>query len=91
MQAEIPSLPTYQPSLLNAEPNEQILRLMQSLGIDAVKTQEVRSPQPTNYLPSTSTTVKVMDFCQKNSERSEEDMFCVFKHQDTAVEFTLSS
>lgn len=46
MQAEIPRLPSYQITGFTTEPNVQILRLMHGLGIDVVKTQEVRSPIP---------------------------------------------
>lgn len=38
------SIPTLPPTIAvsNTQPNEQILRLMQSLGIDSAKTREVR-------------------------------------------------
>jgi len=56
MQAEIPRVPVlYHPSGgIHSEPNEQILRLMQSLGIDAVKTQEVRYYLFCSFLFSTN-------------------------------------
>lgn len=41
MQAEVPKLPDTPPPGTMQEPNDQILRLMQSLGIDSVKTKEV--------------------------------------------------
>lgn len=45
MQVDIPpSIPTVIPAS-NTQPNEQILRLMQSLGIDSTKTREVSVPQ----------------------------------------------
>ncbi|KAL0280770.1 UNVERIFIED_CONTAM: hypothetical protein PYX00_001972 [Menopon gallinae] len=40
MQAEVPRLPSSPPIGTQHEVNEQILRLMQSLGIDSVKTRE---------------------------------------------------
>ena len=43
MMAEVPRLsPSSCGALQGSEPNEQILRLMQSLGIDSIKTKEVR-------------------------------------------------
>ncbi|KAK6645374.1 hypothetical protein RUM43_001650 [Polyplax serrata] len=40
MQAEVPKLPDSPPPGAVHEPNDQILRLMQSLGIDSIKTKE---------------------------------------------------
>lgn len=41
MQADVPRLPSITPIGATHETNDQILRLMQSLGIDSVKTREV--------------------------------------------------
>jgi hypothetical protein len=50
MVAETPRLlPSTGGEQHGTEPNEQILRLMQSLGIDAVKTREVSYSHTTQY------------------------------------------